>query len=125
MRTGWRLACRAESESARMLVSTDLPAKHEVADRGLGAAVPKTSPSRVRDQLQSVEAAEMAREEEARQSYMASLRSAQTAAERAVIDAVLAVGEAVEALYAIEQNLHAEGQPGSPPAGCSARPGTQ
>jgi hypothetical protein len=94
-----------------MLVPTDLPAKHEVADRGLGAAVPQPISARVRDRLEATEAAEMARDEEARESYIASLRSAQTAAERAVIDAVLEIGEAVEALYAIEQNLHAEGQP--------------
>lgn len=54
---------------------------------------------------------ELAREEKARQEYIANLRAAQAAAERAVIDAVLGVGEAVEALYTIEKNLDAEGQP--------------
>ncbi len=53
--------------------------------------------------------------EQERQAYIATLREAQANAERAVIEATLRLGEAVDALYAVERNIQAEGVPVEPP----------
>jgi hypothetical protein len=94
-----------------MLIPTDLRIKHDEIDQEQPIVAPVTPVTTTDGEGVVREAEELAREERARQEYIAALRTAQAAAERAVIDAVLGVGEAVDALYTIEKNLHAEGQP--------------
>lgn len=94
-----------------MLIPTELRIRHDETDQELAIVVSQARPGATDSGVAAREPEELAREERARQEYIANLRAAQAAAERAVIDAVLGVGEAVEALYTIEKNLDAEGQP--------------
>lgn len=94
-----------------MLISTELRIRNDETGQELAVVSAQAPLEATEGGVAAREPEELARQEQARQEYIATLRVAQAAAERTVIDAVLGVGEAVEALYAIEKNLDAEGQP--------------
>ncbi|NLT72703.1 MAG: hypothetical protein GXX94_00705 [Chloroflexi bacterium] len=104
------MAKRGESEKVTMITPSSLLSRRkENAEYATAEALrPPTIPScdGATPHEQDISQAEKDRE-----AFIASLRTAQSAAERAVIDATLKLGEAVEALYTIERNLHAEGLP--------------